>query len=300
MAALWNKSYWFYLIAVFTVTIWGITFVSTKVLINNGLSPVEIMFYRFALAYVGLCFLSHDRLLAKNLKDELLFIAAGACGGSLYFVAENTALGITLASNVSLIICTSPILTAFLAFFLKKEPLRARLISGSLIAFVGVALVVFNGRFVLNINPAGDLLTFFAALMWALYCIILKSLDARYTTLFITRKVFFYGVATLLPILPFSPIHFDTELLFRPLILFNLLFLSLVASMLCFILWNAVVKNLGAVKATNFIYIMPLITVLTSALIIDEPITVVSIIGALLIIGGVYIAERGFKNCLRR
>lgn len=290
-----NKVYWYYFIAVLTVSIWGITFVSTKVLINNGLSPAEIFFYRFTLAYICMCFLSHDRLFAKNKKDELLFLGSGVCGGSLYFISENTALGITLASNVSLIICTAPILTAFLSYFLRKEPLKTNLLTGSLIAFIGVALVVFNGSFILKLNPVGDLLTLFAACMWAFYCFILKSLDAKYTTLFITRKVFFYGVVSLLPLFIFQPLHFNPHLIFQPMIIGNLLFLSLIASMLCYIMWNTAVKNLGAIRATNFIYIMPLVTVLTSALVIDEPITVISMIGALLIVGGVYIAERGIK-----
>ena len=74
----------------------------------------------FLLAYIFASgFFSPRVLLAKSWQDELRFVGLGLCGGSLYFVAENTALGMTLASNVSLIICTTPILTALLApFFL--------------------------------------------------------------------------------------------------------------------------------------------------------------------------------------
>lgn len=171
-----NKTYWYHIIAIVTVIIWGTTFVSTKVLINHGLSPAEILLYRFLLAYICIWFIAPRKILARTVKDELLFVAAGLCGGSIYFVAENTALGITLTSNVSLIICTAPILTAFLSFFFnKKERLRPGLIYGSFIAFWGVALVVFNGSFVLKISPWGDLLTLAAALMWAFYCLTSKN-----------------------------------------------------------------------------------------------------------------------------
>ena len=163
-----NLTYWYHLIAIITVIIWGTTFVSTKVLIHHGLSPVDILFYRFALAYICIWFISPKVLFARSKKDELMFVAAGLCGGSIYFITENTALGITLASNVSLIICTAPILTAFLSLlFYRQEKIKPNLIYGSVMALIGVAFVVFNGSFLLKINPLGDMLTLIAALMWA-------------------------------------------------------------------------------------------------------------------------------------
>ena len=263
---------WYHVMAAVTVMIWGTTFVATKVLIKYGLSPVDILFYRFLLAYICIWFFSPRVLLAKSWQDELRFVGLGLCGGSLYFVAENTALGMTLASNVSLIICTTPILTALLApFFYKGDKLKARLIGGSLMALIGVGLVVFNGSFILQLSPAGDILTLIAALMWAFYCLLLRRMNTHYPTLFITRKVF----------------------LFRPVVALNLLFLGVIASMLCYIMWNTAVKQLGVVCATSYIYVVPLITLLTSAIVIDETITIVALLGSALILSGVYIAERG-------
>lgn len=291
-----NKVYGYHFIAILTVIIWGTTFVSTKVLISRGLLPSEIFFYRFVLAYICIWFICPRKLWARSKKDELLFVAAGLCGGSIYFVAENTALGITLASNVSLIICTAPILTTFLSrFFYKRERVKPTLIYGSLMALVGVTLVVFNGSFILKMNPLGDLLTLVAALMWAFYCLILKRLDAHYPTLFITRKVFFYGIVTLIPLLILRPVRFDSEILFQPAVFLNLLFLGVVASMLCYIMWNTAVRELGILRTTNYLYIVPLVTMLTSAIVIDETITLIALLGSLLILCGVYAAEHGFK-----
>lgn len=265
---------------------------------NNGygLSPVEIFLYRFVLAYIGIWFFCPRTLFANSKKDELLCAAAGLTGGALYFVFENTALGITLASNVSLIVCTSPIFTALLTFlFYKKEPLRPRLITGSLVALVGMALVVFNGSFILQINPLGDMLTVLAALSWAFYGIILKQLNGRYSTLFITRKVFFYGIITMLPFSLMDSATFTPSLLINPVIASNLIFLGLIASLLCFIAWNSAVKELGVVQTSNYIYFVPLVTLLTSAIVIDEHITIVALFGSVFILLGVYVAENGFK-----
>ena len=70
-------------------------------------------------------------------------------------------------------------------------------------------------------------------------------------------------------------------------------FSGVIASMLCYIMWNTAVKQLGVVCATSYIYVVPLITLLTSAIVIDETITIVALLGSALILSGVYIAERG-------
>lgn len=294
------NTFGYHFIAIITVIIWGTTFVSTKVLIGYGLSPVEIMLYRFLLAYICIWLVCPRTLIANNLKDELLFVGTGLCAGSLYFVLENTALKITLASNVSLIICTAPIFTAFLTHFIyKKDLLKSSLLFGSLIALIGVGFVVFNGSFILQISPLGDILTILAALSWAFYGVILRNLNSKYSTLFITRKVFFYGIVTLIPFLVFIPDVFHVSLLTDPVIIANLVFLGLVASLLCYIMWNSAVKELGVVQTSNYIYFVPLVTLLTSAIVIDEQITPVALAGSVFIILGVYIAEKGFRFRLK-
>ena len=163
-----NQGSIYHLMAIITVAIWGTTFVSTKILIQHGLSPSDIFFYRFTLAYLCMWCISYKKLFANRVKDELLLLLAGLCGGTIYFITENTALGITLASNVSLIVCTSPVLTTLLSYlFRRKEPFTRHLVYGSIMALIGVGLVVFNGSFILKINPLGDILSLTAALMWA-------------------------------------------------------------------------------------------------------------------------------------
>ncbi|GAA4780835.1 hypothetical protein GCM10023231_05030 [Olivibacter ginsenosidimutans] len=163
---------------------------------------------------------------------------------------------------------------------------------GSLIALLGVGLVVFNGSFVFDINPIGDALTIVASILWAVYCLVLKKLTSKYDTLFITRKVFFYGVLSLCFYFLFYPLEIKTGLLRQPVIWGNLLFLGLIASMLCYIMWNYAVKELGASQTANYIYMVPFSTMLTSAVFLGETVTFISLAGALCIIAGVYIAEK--------
>lgn len=274
------------------VIIWGTTFVSTKVLLQHGLGPMDIMFYRFVVAYFCILMISHKRLWADTWKDEGMLMLAGLTGGTLYFIAENNALGISQASNVALLVCTTPIFTALLAHWVFKDALQKNMLIGSLIALVGVGLVVFSGSVILKINPLGDFLSIMAALMWAIYCLVLKPLGNRYSTAFITRKVFLYSILSVMVYFIFDPLLMDIEILTHPVVVFNLLFLGIVASMLCFIAWNAAVKVLGPSRTANYIYIQPMSTLVLSSIILSEVITLTSLIGALCIIGGVYLAEK--------
>lgn len=288
-----HNTTFYHIIALTAIAIWGTTFISTKLLLAAGLAPSDIFFYRFLLAYTVLCSFFHKQLFARNWKDELTLAGCGICGGSLYFITENSALQITLASNVSLIICTAPLFTSILSHALiKGERMNRNLIIGSAIAMIGVAFVVFNGSFVLQINPLGDILTIAAALTWGFYNILLRKIDNRYPTLFITRKVFFYGILTMLPIFIFSPLQISPSILFTPTVIGNISFLGLIASLCCYALFNTAVKHIGSVKTNNYLYITPIVTLITSAAVLDEPITLVAILGTMLILGGVCFAER--------
>lgn len=288
-----KKNYTYHIIAILVVGIWGLTFISTKVLIEHGLSPQEIFLLRFLIAYLGIWFISPHKLFADNWKDELWLLLGGVTGGSFYFLTENTALEITLATNVAFIVCTAPLLTTILSLLIyKKEKATAGLIAGSLLALIGVALVVYNGHFVLKISPLGDFLTLLAALSWAFYSLIMKKMFGRYRTTFITRKIFFYGVLTVLPAFLIHPWQFSLSGLLQPAVWMNLLFLGVLASLICFVVWNIVLKQLGTVRASNYIYLNPLFTLVGSAILLNEHLTVMSLMGAMLILGGVYWAGK--------
>lgn len=288
-----TKNYIYHLIAILTVGIWGLTFISTKVLIEHGLSPQEIFLLRFLMAYLGIWFISPRKLFADNWKDELWLLWGGVTGCSFYFFTENTALEITLATNVAFIVCTAPLLTTILSLLIyKKEKATAGLVGGSLLALVGVALVVYNGHFILKISPLGDFLTLLAAFSWAFYSLIMKKMSGRYRTTFITRKIFFYGILTILPAFILHPWQFSLSGLWQPAVWMNLLFLGVLASLVCFVVWNIILKQLGTVRASNYIYLNPLFTLIGSAVLLDEQFTVMSLMGAMLILGGVYWAGK--------
>ena len=287
----------YHLVAFLTVAIWGTTFVWTKLLIINGLSPAQIFTLRFVIAYVLLLGFSlwrgRHKWFSDSWRDELTMLGLGLTGGSMYFLTENESLRFTTATNTSLIVCSCPLFAMLIiALFYKSERFSARQILGSVVALAGMAVVVLNGHFILHLSPLGDTLAFSACLCWALYTLLMKPVMGRYPAMFITRKVFFYGILTILPYYIFVPDMPSMDVLLRPAVMWNLLFLGSVASMLCYLTWSWCMKGLGAVVCTNWVYVNPITTIVAAWLILGEQITTYFLVGSVLIITGMYLSSK--------
>lgn len=282
-----------HIMAILAVSMWGYSFVSTKELLNAGLGPVQIYICRFVLAYIIALCVAHKRLFASTLKEEGMFALCGICAGSVYFIAENMALEYTLTTNVSLLTSMSPLLTAMLVGLVyKTEKLGIGTWIGSAIAIIGVGCIVFNSSTSMEVRPVGDLLSLGAALSWAFYSLILRQLNAHYDVWFITRKTFFYGVVTAIPFLLFEHENASIfDVIYEPVVFGNILFLSLGASTIAYVLWAVTVKKVGAVKANNYMYLQSIITLIVSAIVLNEKVTFIGYFGIVLIIGGLWIGD---------
>ncbi len=306
-----------HLLALVVVAIWGLTFVSTKTLISAGLDPAEIFVVRFSIAYLGILILSIFRgrhpsplqtrpdrtpnaLFARSWKDELLFVFLGVTGGSFYFLTENNALAYTQASNVSFLVCSAPLFSALFSLIYRRirhdrfadamERIGSgwMLALGTLLALGGMALMMFDGQRV-QVSLRGDLLALGAALCWALYSLFIGKITEEYGALFATRKVFFYGLLTILPFLlgrEFAPL----ELFLQPVVWGDLLFLGLCASLACFVAWNLVTARLGNITAINYVYLNPVFTLISAMLLLGERLTPAGAVGSALILAGVILA----------
>ncbi len=281
-----------HLAALFTIIIWGTTFISTKVLLAD-FRPVEILFFRFVMGFAVLLLAYPRRMKGVGRRQEMTFVLAGLSGICLYYLLENMALTYTMASNVGVIISAAPFFTAILScLFLKSEgKLRANFFIGFAVAMAGVALIGFNGSR-MELNPAGDVLAVLAAFVWACYSILTRKISSfGYPVILTTRRTFFYGILFMVPALFFFDFQMGLERFADVTYLLNILYLGLGASALCFVTWNFAVKVLGAVKTSVYIYMVPVITVVTSVLILREPVTWVSIMGTVLTVAGLFLSE---------
>lgn len=285
--------------ALITILIWGTTFISTKILLTD-FSPIEILFFRFVMALLALLIVYPHRLKITDKKQEITFAFAGLCGVTLYFLLENIALTFSMASNVGVILSISPFFTAIFAhFFLDTEKLHGNFFIGFFSAILGIFLISFNGSSAFHLNPIGDVLAILAAIVWAAYSILTKKISSYgYNTIQSTRRIFTYGILFMIPALFFFDFKLDLKRFVNPIYLFNILFLGLGASALCFVTWNIAVRLLGAVKTSIYIYMVPVITVVTSVIVLHEKITWMAALGTLFTLLGLFISEskRKFFN----
>jgi len=293
-----------HLFAIVTIIFWGTSFVSTKVLIEHDFSAIQIFFIRFAFTYLMLLVANHKEFLSNSWKDELKFALGGFTGCTTYFWAENSALTLSPSSNVSLIVCTNPLMIMIVGGILyKAERLSRRQVLGSLVTFLGTALVVLNGKFILKLSPIGDLLAFGAAVSWVVYAFSTQKTREKYSTSFAIRKIFFYGVLTSFPLILLDYFGMPNSALFanahsipwesfkEPVVVGNFLCLCIFSNLFGYLIWNKVMMNLGTVLASNYIFAIPLITMVTAVITIGEYISPVAIAGAVAIVAGMILAE---------
>ncbi len=282
-----------HLAALLTIMVWGTTYISTKVLLTD-FKPVEILIFRSVIGYILLFLVKPGKLHLENRSQEWIFAAAGLCGNCLYFLLENIALTYTLVSNVGVIISAAPFFTALLSrIFLKEEgKFHLPFFVGFGFAMVGIGMMSFSGSASLQLNPKGDLLALTAAFVWACYSVLTKKISGcGYSTIRVTRRMFGYGILFMIPaavIFDFQP---KLTVLMEPVNLLNILFLGVVASALGFVTWNFAVQILGAVRTSVYIYVSPVVTIITSVLVLHEKLTGVAAAGAGLALTGLILSE---------
>lgn len=280
-----------------TVFFWGITYISTKVLLEV-FNPVEILFTRFLMGLIFLVFLYPKPLKIKDKKQEIYFALAGVTGVTLFYLLENIALTYTMASNVGVISALAPFFTGIIGYiFMKnKEKLTKNFFIGFVLALIGVGLISFNGATTFKVNPVGDLLAVASVIIWGIYGNLTRKLGSYgYNTIQVTRRTFIYGILFMLPALKFFDFNIQMSDLLQYKYLFNMVFLGLGASAICFVTWNYTVKVLGAVKASLFIYLIPIITVITSFIFLNERLTRMSSFGIIFAILGLMISNKKEK-----
>ena len=279
--------------AIITIVVWGSCFVLTKNLLVDY-TPIQIIPLRMGLAYLTLWVL-RPKLFKLKWKDELRFLLIGITGGSFYFFLQNTALNHTYAANVSILVAMSPILTVLLAalFNRRGEKLGKKVYIGAAFAIVGVVLVVLNGQLTFHLSPLGDLLALAAGLMWAVYSILIKPYTENCDNFLVTRRVFLWAFLTSIPLcLCTDGLPTLTPLFTQPTVLVSWLFLGVMGNAVCFAIWNIAFKALGVVVTNNYLYASPFVTVFVGWLLLREPISLMSIIGAVLITVGVIFAQK--------
>lgn len=288
---------------ILTNIFWGASGVAVKIA-QLQLGTFEIVALRFIIAMPLLVFatiLWKGQKALKIDKKDLPYIAVLAFMGiPLEFLLQVTSLAHTTATNFTLIFSLSPFFIIFASALLIGEKITRHKAIGALLGFVGVTFIITNGSLVVSSNFLGDGIAIIGNVVWALYTVMGKPINEKYSALTVLNYTFIFGALELLPFYLVSPGLSPVDFTGPTWIAMG--FLTLFCSLIAFLLYNYGTEKLPASIACMFIYIQPLSGVLLAALVLGESITAYTILGTFLIIYGIYEAERrggvinGIKN----
>ena len=280
-------------LAVFTILIWGVTFISTKVL-SEYFSSLEILFIRYLAAYASLWVICPKWLKFSSAKQEAYFIAAGISGATLYQYLENLSITYTSPASVSFITALAPIFTAIFARIFLKEKLNFGILLGMLVSLAGVFFISFGDSKMIETGLRGDLIIFCSVWLWAVYSVIVKKIAAfGYPGFLVTRRIFFYALIALLPAMLTRLDTIDFRAIASPVCLMNFAFLGVFASAICFMTWNRSVDRLGAIVTSKYLFVMPVITLIGQVIYDRGTIGSTAILGMALILAGLALSQIG-------
>lgn len=281
-----------HLCAFFTIFIWGTTFISTKVLLQN-FNPIEILFYRFIIGYVFLWLIRPKTLHTGSFKMEFQFMMAGLMGICLNYLFENMALLYTGAAIVSVIVSASPFMIGFLAYIFLKQKWNQYFVIGFVIAISGIAMICFSDEPLAEFHWLGQLISIGACFVWAAYGLFSEGINKQnFDVILVTRRLFFYGLVFVVPLYLAKGRWESIFYLKNPVYAGNILYLGVCACALSFITWNFAISILGTVMTNIYVYLLPVVTIVMSTLILKEKITLPIIIGTVLTLIGLALSER--------
>lgn len=283
-------------VALLCVCTWGMTFIFMKVAGKN-FTPPQVVLIRCIIAYLSLIVIHPKFYKSEGLKQELLYFVAALSGITLYVIFINSAFSHTMVANISVLSSTSPIFIALLTpLFIKNANVAKKVFVGFAIATIGTVFIVTNGQFVFKLSLLGDSMALLAAICWAVYSLVLRKNNSKLPQLYVTRRIFLYGIIAVIPVIIYQGKPFDFEALKQPAVFLNFLFLGIVSYTGCHVAWGLVIKNMGAVWTSKFSYVEPVITIIFSAIFLSESISIFMVIGTVFILGGVLVSDGVFKK----
>jgi drug/metabolite transporter (DMT)-like permease len=281
---------------------WGSAYVVAKEILRDGLTPVAIATFRFLLA--GILFLpvllfnktrNREYRLFIERRDAAVVLLLALTGVTFYFIIQYTGIKMAGASIASIMVSLlSPIVISLFSAKVLRERLTRKQVLGIGIASTGTATVVAGTTLSLGNDSnflIGSLILLLTPFLWATYTIAGKRILERYDPLLVVAYVNIFGALCLIP---FSLAENSFQEIFSLTMneWLGILYLGSICSLLGYLIWFYVLKQISATVTSSFMFAQPLITVLLATAFLNEELTLPVMVGGLLIFIGVYLVGR--------
>ena len=271
--------------------LWGTSFPIIKIGLSYT-SPILFVFLRFLLAtiiMIPIIMVNNIKIKCEDLKGLVgLSGFLNATAYILQFIGQRY----TYATNAALMVNTSPIFTALFAHFLLREKLGKVKIFGIITTFLGVYVIIFGLKLPTGIRMLGDIICLLAGAIWGLYMTIAKRIEESINELKLITIWFIYNVLFSAIALPLE----DAMIVLTPITALVIIYTATICTIIPFFLWYNALKLMDASTSSNYFMIEILVSALLEAILIGAEIRFELLIGALLIILGVYITDALGKN----
>jgi drug/metabolite transporter (DMT)-like permease len=282
--------------AMLAIVFWGLSFVATKAVVRE-ISPATLIFSRAGLGTLLLLgLLAVRRRPAWPPRDALVPLAAmGFVGVAFHQLLQAYALALTSAVNAGWLIGLIPLWSAILSALLLKERMGPLKIAGLLVGFAGAALVVSRGepaaRLLALPGTRGDFLVLVSTLNWALYTVLGHGTIRRLGPTRATAGAMLLGWLMLLPVF-LATAGWNDYARLSTAGWAALLFLGIACSGLGYLLWYGALERVEASRVAALLYAEPLVTLAAAVVLLGERVGVTTVVGGLLVLGGVVLVQR--------
>lgn len=280
-----------YLALMGTVVFWGLSFVSSKTILNAGVPPMTMAFSRFLIASVLLQVLLRIREPSARLRrpDILPLMASGFFGVTVYFFFESRGIRLTSASNASLIIATIPVFTVLAELVFRRKGISLPQWGGVLLSVAGVWIITRKpGEAAAAVPILGDLMMLGACLSWVVYISLSRDLHNRLSSLAITAWQAVFGTLFLAPI---ALAEYPQWVPIGPATAANILYLAVFCSSLGNFLYVYALSRLGPIAVSPSVNLIPVVGVLGGVILLREPLSLLQAAGGVVIVTGVVIVS---------
>lgn len=270
------------------------------------LLPLNLAIVRFTIAslFFGIFLLLKKGNRRIEREDIPQFLMLGFLGITFFYFIHFTGLQYTTSTNAGLIMATTPVFAALFCILTKKENVSKQSILGICVAFIGVLLVITQGKISGLFHQKtlyGDSLIILTALIWAWFTLKGKTVLEKYSPFIAMAYIHIFGTILLLPFAFYPTVLVETTLLQQlPAISYTTLlaaaYLAVFCSVYSYFIWYLGISKIGAVKTAIFNYFNPIMATLSGILFFDEKLTIYTVLGGILVIAGVYVTNQKNSN----
>jgi RarD protein len=275
------------------IIIWGVSFIATKYTLGE-MKPLVIILLRQVIGVMVLVlFAIRTKQSFKITLRDFGWLSIFSFIATIHLWIQITGLEYTSASNTGWIIGVTPVFMLLLGLIFFKEKITLVQLTGIIISFIGLLLLVSKGDFVsINlITNKGDLLVLISAGTWAIYSIVGKKITLNYSPLMTIIYLF------LIMSVYIAPFTINNENISAVIHLsfsawLAIIFLGIFCSAVAYVLWAEAMNEMPAAKVGVFLYFQPFITFFAAWILLNEHVTFLTMVSGIIIVGGVMLVNR--------